>query len=112
MRGDSCSSAIRRCGCACTIWFETKEFSMALCKDPSLTFLNASGYNVVRLPRVGIGPMDILGKDATIERLGRVDQLWTSTQPLPTVNGPLDAANITGQKSSDMKLSIGLKILS
>ncbi|MEO8070768.1 MAG: hypothetical protein ABI652_05160, partial [Acidobacteriota bacterium] len=84
---------------------------MAICKDPSLTFLNASGYNVVRLPRVGIDPMDILGKDKSIERLGRVDQLWTSTQALPAINGPQAAAAISGQKSSDMKLSIGLKVL-
>ncbi len=84
---------------------------MAICKDPSLTFLNAAGYNVVRLPRMGIDPMDILGKDETIERLGSVDQLWTSSQALPAVNGPLDASSVTGQKTSDLKLSIGLKIL-
>src|SRR5690349_21266693 len=85
---------------------------MAGCKDPSLTFLNSSGYNVVRLPRVGIEPLDILGKDKSVERLGRIDQLWTSTQSLPDLKGPNDASTINGQKTSEMKLSIGLKILS
>jgi hypothetical protein len=84
---------------------------MAICKDPSLTFLNSAGYNVVRLPRTGIDPLDILGKDSTIERLGRVDQLWTSAKPLPAINGPNDAASVSGQKSSDLKLSVGLKVL-
>jgi hypothetical protein len=85
---------------------------MAICKDPALTFLNGLGYNVVKLPRVGVEPLDILGKDNSIERLGRVDQMWTSTQSLPAVTGPLDASSVAGQKTSDMKLSVGLKILS
>jgi hypothetical protein len=85
---------------------------MAGCKDPSLTYLNSAGYNVVRLPRVGIGPLDILGRDSTIERLGKVDQLWSSSQPLPPIHGPNDASAVNGKKSSDLKLSIGLKILS
>ena len=85
---------------------------MAMCKDPALTFLNGLGYNVVRLPRVGVEPLDILGKDDSIERLGRVDQMWTSTQALPPVNGPLDASSVAGQKTSDLKLSVGLKMLS
>jgi hypothetical protein len=85
---------------------------MAICKDPALTFLNGLGYNVVKLPRVGVEPLDILGKDQSVERLGRVDKMWTSTQPLPPVTGPLDASSVAGQKTSEMKLSVGLKILS
>lgn len=85
---------------------------MAGCKDPSLTFLNSAGFNVIRLPRVGIEPLDILGKDKSVERLGRIDQLWASTQSLPAVSGPNDASAVNGKKSSEMKLSIGLKLLS
>jgi len=86
---------------------------MAVCKDPSLTYLNGLGYNVVRLPRVGIEPLDILGKDdKSVERLGQVNQMWTSPQPLPPVKGPQAATGVTGQKTSELKLSIGLKILS
>lgn len=85
---------------------------MATCKDPALTYLNNIGYNVVRLPRAGIEPLDVLGKDQIIERIGRVEQLWKSAVALPEVKGPNDAATVTGQKSSQLKLSIGLKILS
>ena len=85
---------------------------MAGCKDPSLTFLNSAGYNVIRLPRVGVEPLDILGKEQVVERLGRIEQMWTSAQALPPVNGPNDASAVNGKKSSEMKISIGLKLLS
>ena len=32
---------------------------MAKVKDPSITYLNSLGYNVVKLPRAGIEPMDV-----------------------------------------------------
>src|ERR1700722_5255378 len=32
-------------------------------KDPSVTYLNKLGYNVVKLPRTGIEPMDVIGRD-------------------------------------------------
>src|SRR5690348_13516526 len=85
---------------------------MAICKDPSLTYLNGAGYNVVRLPRAGIGPLDVLGRDQIVERVGRVDQLWKSSIALPDVRGPNDAAAVSGKQSSQLKVSIGLKILS
>jgi hypothetical protein len=85
---------------------------MALCKDPSLTYLNGLGYNVVRLPRVGIEPLDILGKDdKSVERLGQINQMWTSPEAVPTINGPQAATAVSGQKTSELKVSIGLKIL-
>src|SRR5258705_197539 len=34
-------------------------------KDPSVTFLNRFGYNVVKLPRAGIEPMDVIGSEDT-----------------------------------------------
>jgi hypothetical protein len=85
---------------------------MAVCKDPSLTYLNGAGYNVVRLPRAGIEPMDILGRDQSIERLGSLDQMWSSSRESPAAKGPLEAAGVSGQKTSELKLSIGLKLLS
>jgi hypothetical protein len=38
---------------------------MAVCKDPLRTSLNDKGYNVILLPRQGIEPMDVLGKEDT-----------------------------------------------
>jgi hypothetical protein len=86
---------------------------MAICKDPQLTYLNKQGYNVVRLPRTGIEPLDVLGKDGkVIDRLGRLSQIWASTTPEPQPGAARSAANIDGKKSDSLDLSIGLKILS
>jgi hypothetical protein len=85
---------------------------MAICKDPSLTYLNQLGFNVVRLPRQGIDPLDVLGRDGkSVERLGRLDQIWSSTVPVPAVKPPQTAVQINGQKTHSLKLSVGLKIL-
>ena len=86
---------------------------MALCTDKSLTYLNDKGYNVVRLPRKGINPLDVLGRDGkSLEQLGRLDQLWTSKKPIPQIGAPQQAAHINGQCTSEMTTSVGLKLLS
>ena len=52
---------------------------MARCKDPALNYLNREGYNVVKLPRAGLEPMDVLGRDGrSLERLGKLQRIWTS----------------------------------
>jgi hypothetical protein len=85
---------------------------MAICKDPSLTYLNGLGYNVVRLPRAGIGPLDVLGREERrIERLGTLSQIWDSPLPPPAMGPPRPAADINGKRTDDLRLSIGLKIL-
>jgi len=86
---------------------------MALCGDKSLTYLNDLGYNVIRLPRTGIDPLDVLGRDGkSLERLGRLDQLWTSKRATPKMGPPQPAAQINGQTTNEMNASIGLKLLS
>jgi len=88
-----------------------KEPSMAKKKDPSITFLNKFGYNVVKLPRVGIEPMDVVGKDDTTQWLGPLRSVWTSTAPEPTPSAPRTAAAVNGQKSDSLDLSFGMKVL-
>jgi hypothetical protein len=86
---------------------------MGLCKDPVTKALNDRGYNLVKLPRVGIEPTDVLGREnGTMEKLGSISEVWTSTASLPNVSPPTPAAGITGEKSSDLDLGIGLKLLS
>jgi hypothetical protein len=81
-------------------------------KDPSITFLNKFGYNVIKLPRTGIEPMDVIGHAATTERLGSLDSLWTSTAASkPPVAGPHSSAAVNGLKSDGLELSFGLSIL-
>ena len=85
---------------------------MAICKDPSLTYLNGLGYNVVRLPRSGIAPLDVLGReDKRLERLGTLSQIWASPLPPPSIGPPRPAADINGKRTDNLRLSIGMKIL-
>lgn len=80
-------------------------------KDPSITFLNKFGYNVVKLPRVGIEPMDVIGRDETTQWLGPLRSVWKSTAAEPVPGTPRPAMQITGQKTDALELKIGLKIL-
>lgn len=85
---------------------------MAFCEDPALTYLNRLGYNVVRLPRAGLMPLEVLGCEGSRppERLGALQAVWQSALPVPaTTDG--DTAAIMGKSSSNIKVSFGLKIL-
>jgi hypothetical protein len=86
---------------------------VAFCKDPVTKELNDRGYNLVKLPRVGIEPMDVLGRDGgSMEKLGSIAEVWTSKAAIPAIGAPTPAAGIAGEKSSDLDLGIGLKLLS
>ncbi len=84
---------------------------MAKCGDRSVQTLNSKGYNVIKLPRAGIEPMDILGKDdQSTELLGPLADVWNTTVALPTaVTSP--AMDISGQQTNALDLSLGLKML-
>lgn len=85
---------------------------MALCEDPRLTYLNNLGYNVVRLPRRGILPLGVIGReDGSRNWLGTLDQIWKSPVPTPVAGPPQAVPGIAGESSSDLKLSVGLDIL-
>ncbi|PSB45495.1 hypothetical protein C7B80_16695 [Cyanosarcina cf. burmensis CCALA 770] len=83
------------------------------CKDNSLDYLNSLGYNVVRLPREGIEPLLVVGKQqkkATV--FGPIkDLIQQPTPELPTINKNLQTANISGLKSSKLEFGIGIKFL-
>ena len=84
---------------------------MPVCKDPSLTFLNQFGYNVIKLPRVGIEPLQVVGRDDTTQLLGPLSAVWKSTLPIPAPSAPRPAVNVNGQKTDKIELKFGLKIL-
>ncbi len=84
---------------------------MAKKTDPSITYLNKFGYNVVKLPRVGIEPMDVVGVDEAPQWLGPLSLVWTSGVPAPEPGAPRPAAAIVGQKTDRLELAFGLKIL-
>ncbi len=85
---------------------------MGICKDPRLTYLNDAGYNVVRLPRRGLVPLGVIGRDHSSKAwLGTLDQIWQSDVPVPVPGEPDPVAGLAGEKTSDIKLSLGLDIL-
>jgi hypothetical protein len=81
-------------------------------KDPSVTFLNKFGYNVVKLPRVGIEPLDVIGIDTTTQWLGPLNSVWKSSIAVPVPNAPRLAGPVNGQKTDRLDLGFGLQILS
>jgi hypothetical protein len=80
-------------------------------KDPSITFLNKFGYNVIKLPRTGIEPLDVVGRDQVTQWLGPVRKVWTSTGPEPQPGPPHPASAVNGQRTDALELSFGLSIL-
>ena len=83
------------------------------CRDKSIQFLKNLGYNVVRHPRAGIGPLELIGRQhGSVLRLGTLDQLVRNAQaPLPSVEKNQTAGDINGQTSSSLNLGIGVNIL-
>lgn len=86
---------------------------MGACTDDSNSFLRDVGYNVVRLPRDFMPPLTLLGKQkGTVEVVGLLDDLITTPPgPLPEITAGRTVANLSGKKTSSMKLSLGLSIL-
>ncbi len=80
-------------------------------KDCSITYLNALGYNVIKLPRVGINPLSLIGKDATTAFLGDLTTMWTGPEPAPLPGPPNPASVVNGKKSAAVDLGFGLNIL-
>ncbi len=82
------------------------------CKDPSLTLLAKYGYNVVRLPRTGIEPLDVIGSDrAGVEALGRLPTIWDTPAKVPAVEDGNVAGEIKTVTTAELKLSVGLRVL-
>jgi len=86
---------------------------MGLCTDPATTFLKHLGYNVVRIPREGIQPLHLLGRQGgVVEYLGSIEKLITQpSADLPPITRDQSAATINGKQTDNLSLSIGINIL-
>src|SRR5690348_12607830 len=84
---------------------------MGLCSDPAITYLRGFGFNVVRLPRASIKPLDLLGRaGGPLIRVGPLSDVWKSKKPKPKA-APDRTVDIKAQSSAKLKLSIGIKVL-
>lgn len=84
------------------------------CHDQSLTYLKSFNYNVVRLPRADIRPLQILvKKSSSLEALGDISSLMItgSHKPLPDIKENVKTASISGKRTNDLSLDVGLTIL-
>ncbi len=84
------------------------------CNDPSIRYLKSFGYNVIRLPRADIRPLQILMKNGSfLEPLGDLVALLVSGthKPMPTIKANVKTASISGQRTNDLALNAGLDIL-
>lgn len=86
---------------------------MGICTDKSTTYLRRLGYNVVRHPREGVRPLDLIGRQRdSVTYLGSIEKLITTPPgPLPRMKTDHAAAGISGQSSSKLSLAVGLNVL-
>lgn len=87
---------------------------MGLCTDTSTTYLNRLGYNVVRHPREGIEPLQLIGRqNGTTGLIGGLSRLlYGEHAGLPLVSADRDAADINGQTTDALEGAVGVSILS
>jgi hypothetical protein len=84
------------------------------CKDPFLGFLEGSGFSVVRLPRRDFRPLQLLSSQK--KELYKLGELQTVMIPgngiaLPTLKIDEPAASISGQRTGDLSVGVGLSLL-
>lgn len=80
-------------------------------KDSSVTSLNTLGYNVIKNPRTGIAPLDIVGKTSVIRYLGPLSTMWSSDIPVPLPGPPNPSSSIIGKHSDSVDLNFGVSLL-
>lgn len=82
--------------------------------DPLLTYLKSFGYSVVRLPRTDLRPLQLLVRaDTRLTRLGDLSAVLQpgGRAPLPAISENVAAASISGERTRDLSLGVGLSIL-
>lgn len=82
--------------------------------DPYVNALRSFGYNIVRLPKADMQPLELLGKQGKdLDRLGPMVKLLTAGESIhvPSAKTGIAAAPISGSRTSDLKIGIGLSIL-
>ena len=85
---------------------------MLACTDPTITYLAEYGFNVIRLPRSGLRPADVLvGKGPRLEHLGDMSRVWRSARAVPPPRTPVPATMLKGRSTEAFSANIGISLL-
>lgn len=85
------------------------------CKDGLVKLLKSYGYNIVRLPRANVWPLQIIIKNSgSFNRLGDLSTVMMpgNNIPLPSISQDQEVSTISGKSTSRLKAGIGLTLLS
>jgi len=83
-------------------------------KDPSISKLNDLGYNVIKVPRTDIAPLDLLAHDAAspqLRKIGTISTFWKTAAPIPMPGPPSAASSLNNTHSNKLELGFGLDLL-
>lgn len=84
------------------------------CNDPYVKALRSYGYNVIRLPKADVRPLQLMCKRGDVlDRIGEVATVLRAggSVSLPAIQQNTRVANLSGQRSGNLSLGVGLSIL-
>lgn len=82
--------------------------------DPFVNALKSFGYNVVRLPKPDMAPLQLLSKNGdNLTRLGPMTSVFVTASGtvVPPVSSGVPVAPINGSRTGELKIGVGLSIL-
>jgi hypothetical protein len=79
--------------------------------DAGLKLLNDYGYNLIQRHEVRLDPLDVLGRDEVLERLGPLNRLFESTVDGPAPTPPAPASALNGRPTDYIHISVGRRVL-
>ena len=83
-----------------------------LCSDPAISYLKDFGYSVLRLPRRDFAPLQMLATGHKgLDPMGALGTVMTGGGALPALKIDEAAANVSGQRTSELSIGVGLSIL-
>src|SRR5262249_34318716 len=84
------------------------------CTDPLLKLLKQYGYNIVRLPRAEIGPLQVLSRHGSdLDRFGVLTTILEPGREPPPIRRDAVAANVAGEqaRTGGLGAAVGLPLL-
>ena len=91
----------------------TKPSIYMTCKDKSITYLKSLGYNVVRVPKGDIQPLQIfIREQGILKPLGELSSVLNPGEiALPGIKLNQPMAAIKGRRTNELSVGVGLSIL-